>query len=284
MRETSAISCAGNLTPDQPARRRLVAAVPRLASLIAVLIWPQAPAGAGDWHATADIQLAAEAFLKTRAGGSAPDTAFRAGTLDSRHRLPRCGRELEGFLRRGTEIGARTIVGVRCAGPKPWKVYVPVDATVTVPVLIAARTLPKGHFLTSSDVSIAERDVARMTAGFYSDPAELSGLRLKQPVVAGRLITPAVLAREQLIRRGQSVTLTVASGGLSIRMSGKALMDGAKNQRIRVENLSSGRIVEGVVRSAEHVEVLVSTADNFSRATAKGLRPGADNRLSNNDR
>lgn len=40
-------------------------------------------------------------------------------------------------------------------------------------------------------------------------------------------------------------------------MIGTALMDGAIGQRIRVENVNSGRVVEGIVRSREVVEVLV---------------------------
>ncbi len=286
MSEMPTASRAGNLTPRRPTRRHTVALLHWLTGLLAASALAAAPAGSDPdgWQRTAEIQAVAEAFLHDRAGRSAPNTTFRAGALDSRHRLPRCDRDLEGFLRRGTEMSARTIVGVRCIGSKPWKVYVPVDVIVQAKVLTAARTLPKGHYLTRADVSVAERDVSRLTSGFYSNPAELTGLRLKQPVIAGRLITPSVLEAERLVRRGQTVTLTVASGGLSIRMAGKALMDGAKNQRIRVENLSSGRIVEGVVRSPEHVEVLISAADNFSQASAKGSRRQADNQLSNNDR
>jgi flagella basal body P-ring formation protein FlgA len=40
-------------------------------------------------------------------------------------------------------------------------------------------------------------------------------------------------------------------------MAGKAMADGALNQRIKVENSVSRRIVEGLVRSAELVEVQV---------------------------
>jgi hypothetical protein len=98
------------------------------------------------------------------------------------------------------------------------------------------------------------------------------------------------------IRRGQTVTLTVGDGQFAIRTRGTALMDGAVNQRIRVKNTQSGRIVEGIVRSREQVEVLLSsntssnTSSNnsFANATTE-LRPKAsptlaDTRSSNNDR
>ena len=59
---------------------------------------------------------------------------------------------------------------------------------------------------------------------------------------------------------------------MNISMSGKALMDGALNQRIRVENITSGRVVEGVVRSREQVEILVPASHVFFPAKPKVSR------------
>jgi flagella basal body P-ring formation protein FlgA len=66
-----------------------------------------------------------------------------------------------------------------------------------------------------------------------------------------------MLVADIMVRRGQMVTLIVKSGQMYIRMAGRALSDGALNQRIRVENSNSQRVVEGVVRSTEYVEILV---------------------------
>lgn len=210
------------------------------------------------WQPIADIAATAEGYARTRAVDKAGMTAVRAGALDPRHRLPLCDAPLEGFMRRGAEINARSIVGVRCTGSKPWKVYVPVDVVVTAKVVTAARPLPRGHLVAAADTRLIERDVSTMQRGYYSDIKALAGLRLKQPLLAGQVITPAMLAADRIIRRGQSVTIVAAGGGINISMAGKALTDGALNQRIRVENSNSGRVVEGIVRSPEHIEILVS--------------------------
>jgi flagella basal body P-ring formation protein FlgA len=52
------------------------------------------------------------------------------------------------------------------------------------------------------------------------------------------------------------VTLVAGNGDVSVRMAGRALSDGLVNQRVRVENLSSGRIVEGIARSEQVVEIV----------------------------
>jgi len=191
-------------------------------------------------------------------------------------RLARCERPLEAFLRPGTRISARTTVGVRCGGRSPWKVYVPVDLVITQPVLTPARALPKGHVLTADDLSTDDRDVSRMLNGYFTRPERLIGHQLVQSVTAGRVITPSMVAASAVISRGQSVTLVVRDAGLSISMKGKALADGALDHRIRVENSQSGRVVEGIVRSAEHVEVLVATAADFFANNPKASAQLAD--------
>ena len=262
------------------------AALWRLAT-VALLLSPglsQGAAGTQSWHSNADITATAESYLRARTGESAKRTTVKAGSLDPRHRLPLCDQPLDAFLRRGTEISARTIVGVRCQGTKPWAVYVPVNVFVTARVYTARQTLPRNHLLTEADIRIDERDVSRTVAGYMSNKDQLIGQRLKQQIIAGRIITPAMLQADFIVRRGQSVTLIAAGGGINIKMSGKALKDGALGQRIRVENSETGRIVEGIVRSPELVEVLLPTANRIFHAKPKVSPHSADTQVSNNDR
>ncbi len=216
------------------------------------------------WQPIETIAAAAEKFVLNRTAGDGKRRAVRSNALDPRHRLPLCDAELEAFMRRGAEIEARTIVGVRCTGTRPWKVFVPVDVIVTAAVVTARRTLSKGHLVTEADLAVVDREVSGMRHGYYTDPRALAGQRLTQPLLAGRVVTPNVLQADQVVKRGQTVTLVAAAGGVNISMAGKALMDGALNQRIRVENLNSGRVVEGLVRSPEHVEVIVAANGGFS--------------------
>ncbi len=52
------------------------------------------------------------------------------------------------------------------------------------------------------------------------------------------------------------VTWIADAGGISVRMAGRALTDGLVNQRVKVVNLSSGKVVEGIARSAQVVEII----------------------------
>ncbi|MDX1500247.1 MAG: flagellar basal body P-ring formation chaperone FlgA [Woeseiaceae bacterium] len=280
---TAALACqridAGD-SPREPIRPALLA----IAALVLALATGSDGHAAVSWQPAADIEAAAEAFLRDRTGARGKRTTVRAAALDPRHRLPRCDAALEAFMRRGAEIGARTVVGVRCTGSRPWKVYVPVDVVVTAPVVTARRTLPRGHLIGVDDLAVVDRDVSRMQRGYFSEPADVAGLRVRQQLIAGSVLTPAAVEADQVVRRGQSVTLVAVAGGVSISMAGTALTDGALNQRIRVENTHSGRVVEGIVRSPEHVEVLVSASGGFFHSGPKEPPAGADTGLTNNER
>ncbi len=270
----------GKLTAGLPGRRDFDALL--LALLLTVA--PVSHVMSQQWQPTEEIASVAEEFLRGRLGPRASRTTVRAGQLDPRHLLALCPGQMEPFMRRGSRIAARTIVGVRCTGARPWTVYVPVYMVVTDTVLVAARTLPKGHLLTAEDLVVEERDVTRLMTGYVSRKEELIGQRLKSQLLAGKILTPRLLQADIAIRRGQSVTLIIRNDDISIQMGGKALMDGAISQRIRVENSNSGRIVEGIVRSREHVEVLLPPNNRFLGERPKVSPSVADMRSSNNDR
>lgn len=69
--------------------------------------------------------------------------------------------------------------------------------------------------------------------------------------------TNQLLVGAKAVQRGQTVTLVADAGGMSVTMQGRALSDGMVNQRVKVENLSSGRVVEGIARSRQVVEIIL---------------------------
>lgn len=278
-----------NLTQYPLRRREPDSRVARFlrACLLAAGLFPAASTFGGEssnWHDIADIANVAETFLLERAGRSSGNTSVQAGMLDDRLQLSACDQPLKGFLRPGTRIGPRTIVGVRCDGERPWRMYVPVQVVVETSVWVARHPLPRGHLLTPDDLVADVRDVSRMRSGYVSNLESLTGQRLRSSVLAGRVLTLQMLDENNVIQRGQTVTLAVSGGGINISMTGKALMDGALQQRIRVENTNSGRIVEGIVRSRELVEVLVPSGSSFLQASPKVSPAVADTGYSNNDR
>lgn len=182
-----------------------------------------------------------------RLGGKIEVTAL---PLDRRLRLARCELPLQTYDSPNGLKPGRSVVGVRCNGNQPWKIYVSVRIASLQPVVVSTAPLPRGHLIGADDVALVERDGARLLRGFFSDPDQVVGQRAKRHIGVGRVITPSTLAQDQLIRRGAEVEILARDGNLQVRMKGEAMSNGALGERIRVRNRASGRIVTGTVVDA----------------------------------
>jgi flagella basal body P-ring formation protein FlgA len=145
-------------------------------------------------------------------------------------------------------------VSVSCAAPA-WSLYVPVRISSERQVLVATRNLRAGEALTAEAIGTQVRDTSQLPAGFVTDSSLAVGKILRQPVAAGATLSPAALGQAPSIKRGQLVTLRSRAGAIEVRAQGKALSDGAPGDRIKVENESSNREVEGQVSADGSVEV-----------------------------
>jgi flagella basal body P-ring formation protein FlgA len=155
-------------------------------------------------------------------------------------------------------------VEVRCeTAATAWKLFVPVSVNVQVPVLVATRGLARGQSLGAADVEVQMRDRASLGAAWLSSLEDLqaggnaSPRVLARAVAPGSILSPSQFANARVVHRGQSVTLVGRSGGFEVRAQGKALSDAGAGERVRVENLSSRRVVEGEVRADGSVLVAV---------------------------
>lgn len=212
-------------------------------------------ARAGEWQSLASIAATAEAFARASLGNEAIRVESQVKALDSRLKLARCDQPLQGFSPGATGLRQNVVVGVRCRGSRPWQVFVPVRLAAIRTVLVSSRPLSRGAMLTARDVRAEQRDVATLRTAYLTDVTQLVGKVLRRPLPEGRVLTIDALNDQEVIRRGQRVTLMVTQDGFRVQVAGTALMDGAVNERIRVENESSKRTVEGIVRSAKLVEV-----------------------------
>jgi flagella basal body P-ring formation protein FlgA len=200
------------------------------------------------------ISAAAENAVRAQAGAAASLLTLQAAPLDSRLRVAGCDRALTGFLTDSSPLRYQTTVGVRCEGSVRWTIYTSVRVETQAPVLVARRTLARNADISASDFKLETRRVPGMLSAYVTDLTALTGQRLSRPVAADEPLSFEALAPANLIHRGQAVVLLAHSGTLEVRMNGIALADGRASEHIRVQNVSSQRVVEGIVRSDSVVE------------------------------
>ncbi|MBU3078662.1 flagellar basal body P-ring formation chaperone FlgA [Sphingomonas quercus] len=127
----------------------------------------------------------------------------------------------------------------------------PSSPLADTPVL--ARTVEKGERVTAGDFTVDRRpaSVARVAL----KPADADGMEAARRLMAGAPLRASDLVHAQLVRRGESVVITVRAGTLSISTPGKALTGGGAGEAVRVLSISTNRTLDAVVESGGHVRV-----------------------------
>jgi flagella basal body P-ring formation protein FlgA len=202
------------------------------------------------------IRAAAQDYVKQHVPKQRPGSVqVNVGALDSRLRLAACAAPLKVALPAGATFRARMTLAVSCASASSWTVYVPASIETQSSVLVLRHAAGRGMRLTAQDVEVQTRLVSGPGDDYLTDIAELDGRTLKRPLGAGAALTADAMAADALIKRGQQVTLLAAAGGMEVRAGGVAMTDAPAAGRVKARNLSSGRIVEGVVETADVIRI-----------------------------
>ena len=229
---------------------------PLLTGLSLILIQSTQAGGATAVQSQKAILEAARQFMETYSANLHETPAeITMGRLDPRLQLAACEQPLETFLPTGGRTLGNTSVGVRSTRPKPWTLYVPATVNIYKQVVVATDALPRGTLLGRNQIKTAKRNLAKLPQGYYVNPQELLGMKLKRNISGGLPLTPAMVEAPQVVKRGQRVRLIAKISGITVSMPGKALANASAGDHIQVKNLSSKRIVEGVVTASGEVKV-----------------------------
>lgn len=245
---------AKNTTAKAPRLRRTFWQAARL--WVGPALLATAPAGltAEARQPLVDIQAAAEAFVLQRLGTDSSGTTASAGRLDPRLRLARCKVPLQAFAVAGDRLRGNTSVGVQCPGG--WRLYVPVKVETLATILTLKHPMERGKVLAPDDLEVVRMDTGRLMHGYFTDVSAVVGNTLKRSAAGGTVLTHALVREPPVIVHGQRVALVSSATGIAVQAPGEALSDARIGDRLRVRNLSSGKVVEGVARGNGRVEVI----------------------------
>ncbi len=182
---------------------------------------------------------------------------FIIGPIEPDLMVPKCSQPIRPIVASPHHMKDRVTIELRCSDAKLWHMYVPVRVIGTSPVAVAVHAIVQGTPIKASDLRVEEHDISELPLGYLDDPGIAVGLTASRPIATGAFMTNQLLVASKAVQRGQSVTLIADTGGMSIRMAGRAMSDGMINQRVKVQNLSSGKIVEGIARSEQVVEIIL---------------------------
>src|SRR3569623_233380 len=114
-----------------------------------------------------------------------------------------------------------------------------------VEVLTYARSLAAGEMVQPSDLVWAK--AAAAPNGAPSDAAAVIGQVAKRPLREGAAVLARDVGAAQVIKKGDVVTVTYESGGISLALQGLAMGTAGVGDPLAVQNTVSKKVVQSVV-------------------------------------
>lgn len=148
-------------------------------------------------------------------------------------------RDVAGTLRQRTTVW----VDVLLDGAVYRSVTVPFDVRGWRRVPVARRDLPAEGLAQAADFTVARHDVLALAGPAAALPNEGSRLRLREPVAAGQVLLGRHVVAAGAIRRGDRVTLVLATAGIRIESAAVAQEDGTAGGMLRVLPAGGGEAV-----------------------------------------
>jgi len=124
-----------------------------------------------------------------------------------------------------------------------------------VPVAVPARAITRGEVIRAGDLDVITLPADRVTPDLLVRPEDLTGMAARRTLIAGAPVREHFLQAPVIVQRDRMVTLVLETSSMTLTARGRALADAEQGALLRVENLSSGLVVEGVAERPDLVRV-----------------------------
>ncbi|MBB5428088.1 flagella basal body P-ring formation protein FlgA [Paraburkholderia sp. JPY158] len=198
------------------------------------------------------IHAAALAFLKQQAAGLPGKADITVASAFPRG-LAACT-SLEPFMPSGGRLWGRLTVGVRCAGERPWTIYLQARISLHATYYLAARAMAPGEVLTAADLVAREGDLTGLPQAIVTDPSQAVGSVSMVRISGGMPLRRDMLKSASAVVFGQTVRVVAAGDGFSISSEGSAMNNASPGQQVRVKT-ANGQIISGIVKDGGTVEI-----------------------------
>jgi flagella basal body P-ring formation protein FlgA len=122
-------------------------------------------------------------------------------------------------------------------------------------VLVLRTASLRGAAVRESDLIRDTRRVPGTSADYVNSTDNLVRHHLRRNLGAGSVLTASDLEGDALVRRGQTVNVIAETAGMRIQSEALAMADAKAGERVRLQNLQTFKLIEGVVDTEGAVRV-----------------------------
>jgi flagella basal body P-ring formation protein FlgA len=199
------------------------------------------------------IKSTVEQFLQVQAGGLPGQVTVTVGAIDPRMSLAACP-EPQAFFMPGARAWGKTTVGVRCATPSTWTVYIQANVTVVGEYIAAAAPLVQGQPIDANQLTTLKGDLTMLPPGIATDASQVIGRSATVSLPPGTPLRLDTLRSKPVVQSGQLVRLVSSGNGFSVSAEGRALSTAGDGQVVQVKT-GNGQQITGIAKSGGMVEV-----------------------------
>jgi len=137
------------------------------------------------------------------------------GAIDPRINLAACPAP-QAFFMPGARAWGKTTVGVRCATPATWTVYIQANVTVVGEYLAAAAPLVQGQPIDANQLTVLKGDLTMLPPGIATDASQVIGRSATVSLPPGTPLRLDTLRSKPVVQSGQLVRLVSSGNGFSV--------------------------------------------------------------------
>ena len=223
-----------------------------LPALLAIALSASAAAQPGRQDIAA-IKRTVEQFLQVQAGGLPGQVTVTVGAIDPRMQLAACP-DPQAFFMPGARAWGKTTVGVRCATPSTWTVYIQANVTVVGEYIAAAAPLVQGQPIDANQLTVLKGDLTMLPAGIATDASQVIGRSASVSLPPGTPLRLDTLRSKPVVQSGQLVRLVSSGSGFSVSAEGRAMSTAGDGQVVQVKT-GNGQQITGIAKTGGMVEV-----------------------------
>jgi flagella basal body P-ring formation protein FlgA len=200
------------------------------------------------------LRQVAEQYLQAQAAGLPGKVSISVGALDQRMNLAACAAP-QAFQQPGARAWGKTTVGVRCAAPTPWTVYIQAQVSVLADYVAAAVPLAQGQAIEQAQLVMVKGDIAALPNGVVTDMAQAIGRSSTLSLPSGAPLRLDALRSKPVVQQGQLVRVVSNGAGFRVSAEARAIGTAGDGQVVQVRT-PAGAILSGVAKAGGLVEVV----------------------------
>jgi flagella basal body P-ring formation protein FlgA len=193
-------------------------------------------------------------YLQAQSAGLPGQASVEVGAIDPRMSLAACPAP-QAFQQPGARAWGKTTVGVRCAAPSAWTVYIQAKVAVLGDYVAAAVPLAQGQPIGQSQLVLMKGDIAAMPNGVVTDMAQAIGRTSTVSLPSGAPLRLDALRSKPVVQQGQLVRVVSSGEGFKVSAEARAIGSAGEGQVVQVRT-AAGAIISGVAKAGGLVEVV----------------------------